>query len=556
MSEAREMYCVKCGCIESAEELVYVASEDAYYCKDCLEANGFVQCEECGGWFRDGDMFTVHTSSGDTAEWCGHCVDRHAFECEHCGELFDGRNIDSRTVEHNGYHEEWCEDCAFEDAITCWECGDLVDRDYAYYVEYDDAYICEDCRDSYYTYCDNCDELFRTADLNFSGDHCVCNSCAEYDSDWQYCDECGQWIHWTQWDDDAECCVNCIRVSRRSQNARVRSYHGDEPPMQYFGKYETVFKGLGIELEIDRREADGNQKQYCLNELDELFGTHAYFKHDGSLCYGIEIVTQPHTVEAFYELPWKEILATCKNRGYSSHEVGTCGLHVHLSRTLFGEDDEEQTDNIAKLMEFYNLYWDDIIKVSRRTPEQANRWARKYSSIRKDTLKKWAKSDGYGDRYMAVNTTNNATVEIRINRGTLKLETFLATIDFVVTTALNSIKIGWADITDDYQWLKGLKKETLVYIQSRSAFYEASDHYMMAYWREEQDRREAEYARQREAIREASDIDTDLDEGLDYPFVDDEPDGNDLASDIVEMLESLSSYHNNQRIAEDEPLIF
>lgn len=488
MSEAMEIYCVKCGCIESADEMVYVASEDAYYCKECAESEGFRECEHCGEWHRDDDLRVVYVSNGEEL-WCESCRERDAFECEHCGDFYCKDDYETRTVNSDGYDEEWCEDCVRDYAFECYECGELIDEQYAVYIDSGGYHVCQNCRDNLYSACYDCGEYFITENLNVSCGRSICDSCAEWNDLWHWCEECGSWVYEDAWDYEAECCRNCVGATRRSDNARVRSYHGDEPFMQYFGKYEGAFKGLGIELEIDRSSPNSFSRQNCLNQLDELFGDAAYFKYDGSLNYGIEIVTLPHTLEAFYELPWEKVLLACQSNGYSSHDIGTCGLHVHISRTLFGEDEEVQSDNIAKLMQFYNIYWDDIIRVSRRTTEQAVQWANKYPTVRKDTLKGWAtKSGKYYRRYMAVNVTNDDTVEIRINRGTLNLGTFLSTIDFVMTTAKNSTKIGWADISDDYLWLNGLKKETLDYIQSRSAFCDAVDKYLSDYWREEMER--------------------------------------------------------------------
>lgn len=505
MSEAREVYCVKCGCIESAEEMVYVASEDAYYCRSCAESEGFVECERCGQWHSIDESRTVVSFGGNVQTWCSNCADVYAHRCEHCNEEYDSRYYSMSTVSSGGWDEEWCEDCVDEYATTCYECGDLIDRDQANYIGSRGYYVCDGCLSDGYSYCEDCGEYHRNDDVYTSCGRTICSDCAPYNDYWHYCEECDTYVYEDAWDYDSETCLDCIRVPRRSDNARVRSYHGDEPHMKYFGKYGDVFKGMGIELEIDRSYSDAVQKQYCLNELDELFGDRAYFKYDGSLNNGIEIVTLPHTIDAFFELPWKEVLEVCVNRGYSSHEIGTCGLHVHLSRELFGDDEETQSDNIAKLMQFYNIYWDDILKISRRTNEQVSRWASKYPTVRKNTLKKWAtKKDRYGRRYMAVNVTNDNTVEIRINRGTLKLSTFLATCDFVVTTAINSTKIGWADVSEDYQWLNGLKKDTLDYIQSRGAFFEPVDKYLSDYWREENERLREEYERQRAEIDAAT----------------------------------------------------
>lgn len=515
MSEAREIYCVKCGCVESAEEMVYIASEDAYYCRECAESEGFVQCERCGCWHKEDDCRTVIVSGHAEETWCVECTDRYTFNCEHCDNYYDARCFSSLTVTSGGWDEQWCEDCAEEDAVNCWECGDLIDREQANYIDSGGYYVCDSCLSDNYTYCDDCCEYHRNDDVYEDCGRTICSSCAPYNDYWHYCEECDTYVYENNWDYDAECCLNCISVSRRSNNARVRSYHGDEPPMKYFGKYGDVFKGMGVELEIDRECSSSVAKQTCLNQLDELFESHAYYKYDGSLRNGIEIVTLPHTVEAFFELPWREALEVCKNNGYSSHEIGTCGLHVHLSRELFGEDEEMQSDNIAKLMQFYNIFWDDVLRISRRTNEQVAQWAAKYPTVRKSSLKKWAtKKDRYGRRYMAVNVTNDNTVEIRINRGTLKVETFLATCEFVVKTAINSTKIDWADVSDDFKWLNGLSKETLDYLQSRNAFYEPVDKYIADWWREENERRRLEYDRMRQEVDEQS-------EDVTIPYLDD-----------------------------------
>ena len=78
---------------------------------------------------------------------------------------------------------------------------------------------------------------------------------------------------------------------------------------------------------------------------------------------------------------------------------------------------------------------------------------------------------GHSCRYKCVNVTNRNTVEIRIMRGTLKLSTFLATLDFIITVAKNANNISWENINDWKLWLEGLKDETVDYLLDRRAFY-------------------------------------------------------------------------------------
>ena len=75
---------------------------------------------------------------------------------------------------------------------------------------------------------------------------------------------------------------------------------------------------------------------------------------------------------------------------------------------------------------------DKILRFSRRTETQADRWASRYGCSMdnpKESLK-GAKTSGLG-RNTAVNLTNTFTVELRIFRGTLRYKTFMATLQFV-----------------------------------------------------------------------------------------------------------------------------
>ena len=128
--------------------------------------------------------------------------------------------------------------------------------------------------------------------------------------------------------------------------------------------------------------------------------------------------------------------------GYRSHQACTCGLHIHISRLAFGRTAAQQEAAIARLLYFVEKHWNELLKFSRRTNRQLERWAARYGY--KDTPKEMmdhAKSYHYG-RYTCVNLTNEDTVEIRIFRGTLKYNTLAATIQLTdhlcdVVTCLN-----------------------------------------------------------------------------------------------------------------------
>ena len=41
------------------------------------------------------------------------------------------------------------------------------------------------------------------------------------------------------------------------------------------------------------------------------------------------------------EMPWEALLREAVRMGYLSHQSGTCGLHIHVSRETFGYSGED-----------------------------------------------------------------------------------------------------------------------------------------------------------------------------------------------------------------------
>lgn len=125
-------------------------------------------------------------------------------------------------------------------------------------------------------------------------------------------------------------------------------------------------------------------------------------------------------------------METAINLGYRSHQTSTCGLHVHVSRNGLGEKYEEQEDVISRIVYFIEVHWNELLKFSRRTEANINRWAGRYglSENTKVTYDKAKKNNCLG-RYVCLNLYNANTIEFRIFRGTLKYETFIATLELV-----------------------------------------------------------------------------------------------------------------------------
>ncbi len=196
----------------------------------------------------------------------------------------------------------------------------------------------------------------------------------------------------------------------------------------FYGDGERFF---GVELEIDGGGKSSTNADQLL-KIGNSNAEHIYIKGDGSLDDGMEIVTHPMTLDYHKkQMPWKEVMHLALDLDYYSHKTDTCGLHVHVNRDCFTADIGKQEECISQILFFVERFWEELLRFSRRTQAQVNRWAARYGyKNRPKEILKHAKK-GYGGRYTCVNITNYSTIEFRIFRGTLKWNTLIATLQLV-----------------------------------------------------------------------------------------------------------------------------
>lgn len=108
------------------------------------------------------------------------------------------------------------------------------------------------------------------------------------------------------------------------------------------------------------------------------------------------------------------------------------GCHIHVSRDAFGDTEAAQDACIARILYFFEKHWDELLAFSRRTHRQLDRWAARYGYKEqpRDILEH-AKKGSHAGRYACINLTNTDTIEFRMFRGTLKLNTLIATLQLV-----------------------------------------------------------------------------------------------------------------------------
>ena len=103
-----------------------------------------------------------------------------------------------------------------------------------------------------------------------------------------------------------------------------------------------------------------------------------------------------------------------------------------MNRDAFGDTAARQDAAIARILYFFEKHWQELLKFSRRTPRQLERWAARYGYKEQPSdILEHAKKGGHGGRYTCVNLQNDSTIEFRIFRGTLKLNTLIATLQLV-----------------------------------------------------------------------------------------------------------------------------
>ena len=333
------------------------------------------------------------------------------------------QSVSWENATRSGSGEPYCWRCFHRTFVICASCGHFTRTEDTTIIprteERLQRILCPIC--AAHTVCGRCGEVFRRADTTWSDYSCayVCDHCAEEDAD-------------------------ALEEEREAEEEEIRVIHPYHPdvPLVFRDTPDSPIEHklyMGVELEID----GGGEDHENAREILACFGNDAHAEHDGSLCEGFEIVTQPFTLEYFQrELSekFRDGMKVAKSLGYKNI-TDTCGLHVHVGRDGMGQTVAEQDAAIAKLWLLMHKFWPELVVFSRRESAQLHRWAQaprlcdfQIESVEEETIHTLAskiKEFGNTDRYRALNQCNNATVEFRLFRGTLNHETLAATVQLV-----------------------------------------------------------------------------------------------------------------------------
>jgi uncharacterized protein (UPF0212 family) len=375
--------------------------------------------------------------------------------CNDCGDFMD----DDEDGERHIYEGNCiCQTCFDDDYTTCYMCDSILHMDDAHSV--DDGCVCDRCFDDNYSRCMDCSEWFENRVMvSDDGDNSLCRNC--YDRNWTRCNDCGNFIHCDDiyCDDNDGCyCESCWENNGHDGQADSNGIHkyGYRPDLDFKGDGLLYF---GTEMEID----EGNVSQFDMSKLSDNF----YCCHDGSLGWkGFEIISHPMTYEWIMEhRPYEHVCELAKAAGYKSHDTKTCGFHVHMSRRAFGDCYDSKTEErITSFIYFFEKFWTEVVKFSRRKhdftiyDEEINAidgYVKRMCDV-SDTMPithkvvDEAKAEKHFDRYTCVNLVNSETIEVRIFKGTLNVNTIIASIQLV--RLFHSLSVFDVDTIEHMTW--------------------------------------------------------------------------------------------------------
>lgn len=342
-------------------------------------------CYECLTWFEGVPDYICTDNDFDIAFCSNRCFNRSDFfECEHCNTI------------HHVYDAEQVRDTFDNVALWCEVCF------------HEDAHRCDDC-------CEYVEDIFEM-------------------------------------EDGSEVCSRCqterVRMLHSDRHTALHAY-GYRPDWVVYGdtRNNTV-PTLGIELETDTREYDVRHA-YIDDLLAAAHADRVFYTHDGSLRNGVEVTSHPMTLDEHISTNlWGEVAEIAKRHGFKSHDVGTCGLHIHFNTSFFGKSDAIRNIGGYKLVLLAQRFQSQFVTFSRRRNLEWCSFDYSYAPDLKPTKidihnvsyngggslvnKAYRLKEGNCHAHSVIwNFQHSNTIECRLFRGSLNLETIYASMTFV-----------------------------------------------------------------------------------------------------------------------------
>lgn len=208
---------------------------------------------------------------------------------------------------------------------------------------------------------------------------------------------------------------------------------------------------VGIELEVEAPDSRKRVEGLELSKRPRAF----YSKMDGSLNeYGWELVSHPIGRDSWLEASPKKgpakalfaMITELRRLGYTSHDGGRCGLHLHVCKKVFLRhrkpfrfwEGDKPTNHSPQLYWFSRLVNGKLFaQLSQREGSKEDPF--EYCPQEKVTVKEFSKKSFY--RRLALNLKPEFTVEVRIFRGNMREERIRKAVEAVIAAV--EFSLAW-----------------------------------------------------------------------------------------------------------------
>jgi len=294
------------------------------------------------------------------------------------------------TIQQDGI----CIECYESEGTDCYDCEGIVHETFAVLIGYH-YQVCEDCYYESYFFCEGCDERMHNRHWAADG---YCSSCYDHGD----CD-CG------------ECHGN--------EHEGIRSW-GDQPDLMFWNKVDDGGLGwdynytarantwyMGMEIELEQAGFIGQ----VMHEVTD----HMWATTDSSLDSGVEVVTMPHTFEAWNDVfPWDWWRREVHDKAPDQEQWDTNGIHIHVSRSAFKDSKgKDRASHLYKFMQFIQVNEGGIQELAGRNGNTYCNWGQQRDGETRLSDAKKATSTDSTQRYRPINTQNGSTIELRFFAG-------------------------------------------------------------------------------------------------------------------------------------------
>ena len=379
--------------------------------------------------------------------------------CSWCDALID--DDFEPSIYMDGSDESVCYSCFEDNGFRCEDCSCTYHYNDAHIID-EDRTVCCGCIEDY-SYCENCDHYTSHGNMRYADDIIDMLDSEGRDSELddfdpsfeQLCCYCADDNDWPSANIPPLGSTGTRTYTPPVQFGILNYTYRPSPMMVYSAKekesmYDFALRksrvqvfGLEIEVESQVGTEDINARADLINKMEE--GQLFYCKSDVSIRNGFEIVTHPGTFD-YWMGPGKDILEglfdNLKAAGYTSYMSGRCGLHIHTNKKPLTR---LQIYNMARFIHDRTVT-PNLRKMSGRTDQQLLGYSQLNLNDIYDTntgrygtpspvdyAKQIRHSWRIGDRGRALNLANTDTVELRLFRGSLKIERHNAGLQFYNT---------------------------------------------------------------------------------------------------------------------------